>query len=262
MSMDYMNYMNYMLYNNMYNNSMSGILRQSQILSGTYGAYNGLYNTSGIQGASFADIYQNASQKLNIEESMDAIFEEAADRYDVPVQLLKAMGKAESGFDAGAVSPAGAQGVMQLMPATAESLGVSDPFDARSNIMGGAKYISDLLEKYDGDMDLALAAYNAGSGNVKKYGGIPPFKETQNYIRRIKEYMDTDLTIGKTVVTQTQLREETAPSLTQGLQYNAYSAFNTEMASWLVELMKLQMQSRMMTTTQSMFSGFGSGNLW
>ena len=133
MSMDYMNYMNYMLYNNMYNNSMSGILRRSQILSGTYGAYNGLYNTSGIQGTSFADIYQNASQKLNIEESMDAIFEEAADRYDVPVQLLKAMGKAESGFDAGAVSPAGAQGVMQLMPATAESLGVSDPFDARSN---------------------------------------------------------------------------------------------------------------------------------
>lgn len=258
MSMDYMNVL---LYNNMYN-YMSGILRQSQILQGTYGTYSGLWQNSGIQGMSFSDIYRNASQKMNIEESMDAIFEEAADTYDVPVQLLKAMGKAESGFDAGAVSPAGAQGVMQLMPATAEALGVSDPFDARSNIMGGARYISDLLNKYDGDMDLALAAYNAGSGNVKKYGGVPPFKETQNYIQRIKEYMGTDLTIGKTVVTQTGLQEETDTSLTQSLQDRTYSAFDEELATYLVELMKLQMQSRMVTMGQSLFSGSDSGNLW
>lgn len=258
MSMDYMNVL---LYNNMYS-YMSGILRQSQILQGTYGTYSGLWQNSGIQGMSFSDIYRNASQKMNIEESMDAIFEEAADTYDVPVQLLKAMGKAESGFDAGAVSPAGAQGVMQLMPATAEALGVSDPFDARSNIMGGARYISDLLNKYDGDMDLALAAYNAGSGNVKKYGGVPPFKETQNYIQRIKEYMGTDLTIGKTVVTQTGLREETDTSLTQSLQDRTYSAFDEELATYLVELMKLQMQSRMVTMGQSLFSGSDSGDLW
>lgn len=258
MSMDYMNVL---LYNNMYN-YMSGILRQSQILQGTCGTYSGLWQNSGIQGMSFSDIYRNASQKMNIEESMDAIFEEAADTYDVPVQLLKAMGKAESGFDAGAVSPAGAQGVMQLMPATAEALGVSDPFDARSNIMGGARYISDLLNKYEGDMDLALAAYNAGSGNVKKYGGVPPFKETQNYIQRIKEYMGTDLTIGKTVVTQTGLREETDTSLTQSLQDRTYSAFDEELATYLVELMKLQMQSRMVTMGQSLFSGSDSGDLW
>lgn len=258
MSMDYMNVL---LYNNMYS-YMSGILRQSQILQGTYGTYSGLWQNSGIQGMSFSDIYRNASKKMNIEESMDAIFEEAADTYDVPVQLLKAMGKAESGFDAGAVSPAGAQGVMQLMPATAEALGVSDPFDARSNIMGGARYISDLLNKYDGDMDLALAAYNAGSGNVKKYGGVPPFKETQNYIQRIKEYMGTDLTIGKTVVTQTGLREETDTSLTQSLQDRTYSAFDEELATYLVELMKLQMQSRMVTMGQSLFSGSDSGDLW
>ncbi len=256
MSMDYMNYM---LYNNMYN-YMNGILRQSQILSDTYGTYSGRCNCSQVQGASFADVYQNTVQKYNIEESMDVIFEEAADLYDVPLQLLKAMGKAESGFDASAVSPAGAQGVMQLMPATAEALGVSDPFDARSNIMGGAKYISDLLKKYDGDMELALAAYNAGSGNVKKYGGVPPFKETQNYIRRIKEYMGTDLTTGKTVVTQTG--DQTEDVQVQGLNSSVYSAFNTEMATYLVELMKLQMQSRMLTTTQSLFSGFGSGDLW
>lgn len=258
MSMDYMNGL---LYNNMYS-YMSGILRQSQILQGTYGTYSGLWQNSGIQGTNFSDIYRNASQKMNIEESMDAIFEEAADTYDVPVQLLKAMGKAESGFDAGAVSPAGAQGVMQLMPATAEALGVSDPFDARSNIMGGARYISDLLKKYDGDMDLALAAYNAGSGNVKKYGGVPPFKETRNYIQRIKEYMGTDLTIGKTVVTQTGRQEETDTSLTRSLQDRTYSAFDAELATYLVELMKLQMQSRMVTMNQSLFSGSDSGNLW
>lgn len=258
MSMDYMNGL---LYNNMYS-YMSGILRQSQILQGTYGTYSGLWQNSGIQGTNFSDIYRNASQKMNIEESMDAIFEEAADTYDVPVQLLKAMGKAESGFDAGAVSPAGAQGVMQLMPATAEALGVSDPFDARSNIMGGARYISDLLKKYDGDMGLALAAYNAGSGNVKKYGGVPPFKETRNYIQRIKEYMGTDLTIGKTVVTQTGLREEADTSLTQSLQDRTYSAFDAELATYLVELMKLQMQSRMVTMSQSLFLGSDSGNLW
>ena len=81
------------------------------------------------------------------------------------------------------------------MPQTAASLGVADPFDAQSNIMGGAKYISGLLDQYDGDVDLALAAYNAGSGNVAKYGGIPPFSETQNYVRKVKEYMGSSIQI-------------------------------------------------------------------
>lgn len=76
-------------------------------------------------------------------------------------------------------------------------------FDARNNIMGGAKYISQQLKKYNSNIDLALAAYNAGSGNVAKYGGVPPFKETRNYIQRIKSYMNSDLTIGKTVEVQT-----------------------------------------------------------
>lgn len=91
---------------------------------------------------------------------------------------------------------------MQLMPATAKSLGVDDPFDTRSNIMGGTKYISQQMEKYNGNLDLALTAYNAGSGNVAKYGGVPPFKETRNYIKRIKSYMNSDLTTGKTVEVQ------------------------------------------------------------
>lgn len=93
------------------------------------------------------------------------------------------------------------------MPATAQALGVEDPFDARSNIMGGAKYIAEKLTQYDGDIELALAAYNAGSGNVSKYGGVPPFEETINYIKRIKEYMGEDLTTGQTVSGQTQYKE-------------------------------------------------------
>lgn len=128
------------------------------------------------------------SSYLETSKSMDEIFAKAAAKYNVPVDLLKAIGKAESDFNPNAVSKAGAQGVMQLMPATAKELGVTDSFDAEQNIMGGAKYISGMLRKYNGDTKLALAAYNAGSGNVKKYGGIPPFKETQNYVKKVMKY--------------------------------------------------------------------------
>ena len=106
---------------------------------------------------------------------MDDIFNKASETYNVPVALLKAMAKQESNFDPNATSSSGAQGVMQLMPATAASLGVTNAYDPEQNIMGGAKYISQLLDKYDGDTTLALAAYNAGMGNVAKYGGVPPF---------------------------------------------------------------------------------------
>lgn len=119
-------------------------------------------------------------------KSMDEMFKEAAKKYNVPENLLRAVAQTESDFDPKAVSGCGAVGVMQLMPGTAKDLGVSDPYDAEQNINGGAKYISSLLKKYGGDVDLALAAYNAGPGNVEKYGGVPPFKETQNYVRKIR----------------------------------------------------------------------------
>jgi Soluble lytic murein transglycosylase and related regulatory proteins (some contain LysM/invasin domains) len=139
-------------------------------------------NTSKSSGASFESFLGESS-------SMDKIFDEAAAKYNVPVDLLKAVAKAESDFNPKAVSSCGAQGVMQLMPATAKGLGVTDAFDPEQNIMGGAKYISSMLKRYDGNTKLALAAYNAGSGNVKKYGGIPPFKETQNYVKKIMGYL-------------------------------------------------------------------------
>lgn len=134
----------------------------------------------------FEEVYEKASGL----ESMDAIFEEAASIYDVPVELLKAVAKAESNFNPNAVSHAGAIGVMQLMPGTASSLGVTNPYDARQNIMGGAKYLKSNLDRYGGDISLTLAAYNAGPGSVEKYGGIPPYAETQNYVKRVASYMD------------------------------------------------------------------------
>ncbi len=124
-------------------------------------------------------------------EDMDSIFEDAASGFGLASRLLKAVAKAESNFNPKAVSKAGAMGVMQLMPATARSLGVSDPYDARQNIMGGAKYLKENLDRF-GDVRLALAAYNAGPNSVKKYGGVPPYSETQNYVKKIMGYLGGD----------------------------------------------------------------------
>lgn len=121
---------------------------------------------------------------------MDQIFDQAATTYNVPKDLLKAVAKAESNFNAKAVSSCGAMGIMQLMPATASALGVTNAYDPKQNIMGGAKYLSQLLDKYKGNVSYAVAAYNAGGGNVDKYGGIPPFKETRNYVTKVLQYLD------------------------------------------------------------------------
>lgn len=119
--------------------------------------------------------------KVEAERPYAAAIDAAARTYGVSPDLLDAVARSESGYDPKIVSPAGAIGVMQLMPATARSLGV-DPWDPAQNIMGGAAYLRAQLDRFDGAIDLALAAYNAGGGRVAHYRGVPPFRETQAYV--------------------------------------------------------------------------------
>ena len=147
----------------------------------------------------FANVLAQRMERANTlssgSQSMDEMFERASMATGVPVNLLKAVAKTESDFNPNCVSHAGAMGVMQLMPCNVEEYGVTDPFDAEQNIMAGAQQLADLSRRYDGDLTLTLAAYNAGSGNVAKYGGVPPFKETQNYIRKVTALVGEDITI-------------------------------------------------------------------
>ena len=119
--------------------------------------------------------------------NLDAIFEEAGRRYNLSPDLLKAVAKVESNFRPQAVSRVGAMGIMQLMPGTAAGLGVTDAFDPYQNIMGGAKYLRQMLDKHNGDLRLALASYNAGPGTVSRHGGVPSFCE--NYISKVMDNM-------------------------------------------------------------------------
>jgi soluble lytic murein transglycosylase-like protein len=115
----------------------------------------------------------------------DAIIQKAQARYGIEFSLIKAVIQAESGFNPRAVSKKGARGLMQIMPDNYKALSVSDPFDPSQNIMGGARYLKQLLNRYDDKLPLALAAYNAGPKAVDKYGGIPPYDETRTYVRRV-----------------------------------------------------------------------------
>jgi soluble lytic murein transglycosylase-like protein len=119
----------------------------------------------------------------------DDMIADAASQYHLDPNLIRAVIHAESAFNPFAVSGAGAQGLMQLMPEVAAELGVDNAFDPRQNILAGARYLRDLLDRHHGNIDLAVASYNAGPGAVKRYRGIPPYRETRNYVKTVKTYM-------------------------------------------------------------------------
>ncbi len=127
---------------------------------------------------------------VSADRAYDDIINEAAVTYALDPNLIRAVMRAESAFNPMVVSPAGAQGLMQLMPALAEEMGVTDPFDPRQNIMAGAKYLRWLLDLNRGNIPLTLAGYNAGPTLVSKYKRVPPFKETQRYVKRITGFLE------------------------------------------------------------------------
>lgn len=195
---------------------------------------------------------QVLKEKSNGKGTLDDYFEEASEIYGVPLSLLKAVAKAESDFNPNVVSSAGAVGIMQLMPATAKELGVQNIYDVRENIMGGAKELSGLLKRYDGDLTLTLAGYNAGIGNVQKYGGVPPFQETQNYIKKITSYLGEEIEIP---TSRNQVNVEYAEQESQVLEGNPLtvegqnqfgektSLSEKELFQYYVETMKYQIQA-------------------
>jgi soluble lytic murein transglycosylase-like protein len=118
---------------------------------------------------------------------LETLAADVARRHGLDPALVLAVASVESGFRPKAVSPKGAQGLMQLMPATATSLGVADAFDPETNLEGGSRYLAELIALYDGDLTKALAAYNAGPGAVKRHGGVPPYQETRAYVKKVLE---------------------------------------------------------------------------
>ncbi len=121
----------------------------------------------------------------DVSSLFDQHIKEASDRYGLDHCLVKALIEAESHFDHVAISPKGAMGLMQLMPATARDMGVTHPFNPRENIEGGTRYLKYLLKRFNNDVTLALAAYNAGPEVVKRHGGVPPYRETREYLKKV-----------------------------------------------------------------------------
>jgi soluble lytic murein transglycosylase-like protein len=151
---------------------------------------NALASALGSSPADAADPAPQAGPAPVAPEQIDALVQQNASTWQVDPALVKAVIANESGFNANATSKVGAQGLMQLMPETAASLGVRDPYDPVQNVAGGTRYLRNLLDRFGGDSRLAVAAYNAGPEAVEKYGGVPPYAETQSYVQNVLSSAD------------------------------------------------------------------------
>ncbi len=151
---------------------------------------NGVWRYTNVKNDARYRLFIKSREEMAIEyiDKYKSIIEQASNLYNVEPSLIKAMIKAESAFDPKAVSHKGAQGLMQLMPSTADLMRVNDPFDPTDNIFGGTKYLRGLLDRFGQNMELAVAAYNAGPEAVARNNGIPPYQETQTFVRRVIRY--------------------------------------------------------------------------
>ena len=156
------------------------------IVSATKPTDGGPVHTYAVAGAANTGFRATRPALSRRSAAFDSLIDENAQRHGISADLVRAVIQAESAFNPMARSPKGAMGLMQLMPATAVELGVQNPYDAAENIGGGVAYLKSLLVRYDWNEELALAAYNAGPGAVAKYGAVPPYKETRNYVAKIR----------------------------------------------------------------------------
>lgn len=169
---------------------INSIEQQFQKLSGDVekpdADFQSILDSSMVKKSPFSSQYGEDVSKTEINELIEAY----SQKNGLDSDFVRAVVKQESGFNERATSRCGAAGLMQLMPGTAKGLGVKNPYDAEQNVAGGTKMLANLLKTYGGNKELALAAYNAGGGAVKKYGGIPPYGETQRYVKNVLSIYD------------------------------------------------------------------------
>ena len=178
-------------------------------------------------GASESSVLPSYSRNKN---AFDHIIRQAAQTHGISEGLIKAVMHTESGFNVNARSPVGAQGLMQLMPATARRFNVSNAYDPQQNINAGAKYLAWLMKRFNGNTSLALAGYNAGEGNVQKYGGIPPFRETQDYVRRVSSRYSNLYAGGINISAGSNNTLANAQVIAQSAHYDADSSPSTQLS--------------------------------
>lgn len=154
---------------------------------------NGVWHFTNIKTDKRYTIFIRSARKTPAEyiKEYGSIISQASKRFGIDAHFIRAIIKAESGFDHKATSSKGAQGLMQLMPGTADDMAVEDPFDPEENIFGGTRYFSLLLKRFKNDKILALAAYNAGPEAVESYNGVPPFPETKTFVKKVMDYYET-----------------------------------------------------------------------